>query len=88
MALIQNERQYEAMLARVDELFFETDEETSPYDPRLVELDMLAALIEEYEKEGTNPLNGETKITTRKRIHVDYELPLGDEYGKLIRSFI
>ncbi len=52
MALIQNERQYKAMLARVDELFFATDEETSPYDPRLVELDMLSALIEEYEKEN------------------------------------
>ena len=51
MALIQNERQYKAMLARVDELFFETDEKTSPYDSRLVELDMLSALIEEYEKE-------------------------------------
>ena len=44
--------------------------------------------MEEYEKEGTNPLSGETKMTTRKRIHVDYELPIGDEYGELIRSII
>ena len=44
--------------------------------------------MEEYGKEGFNPLTGETKMTTRKMIHVDYELPLGDEYGKFIRSFI
>ena len=44
--------------------------------------------MEQYEKEGRNPLTGETKMTTRSRIHVDYELPLGDEYGKLIRKFI
>ena len=31
----------------------------------------------EYDKEGLNPLTGEVKMTTRKRIHVDYELPLG-----------
>ena len=43
--------------------------------------------IEEYGKEGFNPLTGETKMTTRKRIHVDYELPLGDEYGSFIRKF-
>lgn len=38
-------------------------------------------------KEGFNPLTGETKMTTRIRIHVDYELPLGDEYGSFIRKF-
>ena len=43
--------------------------------------------IEEYGKEGFNPLTGKTKMTTRKRIHVDYELPLGDEYGSFIRNF-
>ena len=31
---------------------------------------------------------GRGMMTTRKRIHVDYELPIGDEYGKLIRSII
>ncbi|WP_036613396.1 tRNA(His) guanylyltransferase Thg1 family protein [Oribacterium sp. P6A1] len=43
--------------------------------------------MEEYEKEGLNPLTGEVKMTTRNRVHVEYELPLGDEYGKLIRKF-
>ena len=51
MAQIKDEKQYKAMMARIDELFFETDESTSPDDPRLQELDLLSALVEEYEKE-------------------------------------
>ena len=38
MAQIKDEKQYKAMMARIDELFFETD-------------DLLSALVEEYEKE-------------------------------------
>ena len=51
MAQIKNEKQYKAMMARIDELFFETDESTPDDDPRLQELDLLSALVEEYEKE-------------------------------------
>lgn len=51
MAQIKNEQQYKAMMARIDELFFETDENTPAEDPRLQELDVLSALVEEYEKE-------------------------------------
>ena len=51
MAQIKNDQQYKAMMARIDELFFETDENTPADDPRLLELDLLSALIEEYEKE-------------------------------------
>lgn len=51
MALIQNEQQYKAMMARIDEIYFSTNEKTSPYDPRLQELDILSRLVEEYEKE-------------------------------------
>lgn len=51
MAQIKDEKQYKAMMARIDELFFETDENTAPDDPRLQELDLLSALVEEYEKE-------------------------------------
>ena len=43
---------------------------------------------EDYEKEGFNPVTGETKMTTRSRIHVEYELPLGDEYGSMVRKFV
>ena len=38
-------------MARIDQLFWETNENTPADDPRLVELDMLSALVEEYEKE-------------------------------------
>lgn len=51
MAQIKDEKQYKAMMARIDELFFETDENTPADDIRLQELDLLSALVEEYEKE-------------------------------------
>lgn len=51
MAHIKNEEQYKAMMARIDQLFFETDEKTPADDPRLMELDLLSSLVEEYEKE-------------------------------------
>lgn len=39
------------MMARIDELFFATDENTPADDPRLLELDLLSSLVEEYEQE-------------------------------------
>jgi len=51
MAQIKSERQYDAIMGRINELFFVTDENTPAADPRLLELDMLSALVEEYEKE-------------------------------------
>lgn len=51
MAQIKDEKQYDAIMKRVDQLFFETDENTPSEDPRLQELYLLSALIEEYEKE-------------------------------------
>jgi len=51
MAQIKDEKQYKAMMARIDELFFETDENTPADDLRLRELDLLSALVKEYEKE-------------------------------------
>jgi len=51
MAYIKTDREYAAIMARIDQLFFETNEETAADDPRLIELDMLSALVEEYEKE-------------------------------------
>ena len=43
---------------------------------------------EDYEKEGFNPITQESIMTTRSRIHVEYNMPLGDEYGELIRKFV
>ena len=51
MAHIKTEKEYAAIMARIDQLFFETNEETSSDGLRLIELDMLSALVEEYEKE-------------------------------------
>ena len=51
MAHIKTEKEYAAIMARIDQLFFETNEKTPMDDPRLIELDMLSALVEEYEKE-------------------------------------
>lgn len=51
MAKIRNKETYEAIMKRIDELFDSTDENTSPEDPRLLELDLLSELVEEYEKE-------------------------------------
>lgn len=50
MAQIKDGKQYRAVMARIDELFFETDENTPSGDPRLQELDVLSALVEEYEQ--------------------------------------
>lgn len=52
MAHIKTEKEHTAIMARIDQLFWETNENTPADDPRLVELDMLSALVEEYEKEA------------------------------------
>ena len=51
MAQIQDKKQYDAIMARIDELFFATDENTPKDDKRLLELDILSAMVEEYEQE-------------------------------------
>ena len=51
MAQITSEQQYKAMMARIDQIFFETDENTPAEDPRLLELDLLSSLVEEYEQD-------------------------------------
>lgn len=43
---------------------------------------------ETYEKEGENPLTGEKAVVTRKRLRREYELPLHDEYSKLIENLL
>ena len=52
MAQIKSKLEYDAIMKRIDEIFFNTDEDTPKDDPRLVELDLLSALVEEYEKEN------------------------------------
>lgn len=51
MDAIHNEKDYQDVMKRIDQLFFETDEDTPIDDPRLQELDALAALVEKYEQQ-------------------------------------
>ena len=51
MAQIKSKEQYDAIMARIDELFFATDENTPKDDKRLIELDILSSMVEEYEQE-------------------------------------
>lgn len=43
---------------------------------------------EEYQKEGKNPKTGEVSLATRKRIKVDMDLPMKDEYSSFIKAII
>ncbi len=43
---------------------------------------------EDFDKEGLNPITGESTIAKRSRIHEEYELPLGNDYGTLIRRYV
>jgi tRNA(His) guanylyltransferase len=43
---------------------------------------------EDYRKAGLNPLTQQTVETTRRRLAVNQELPLGESYEVLIRSFL
>jgi tRNA(His) 5'-end guanylyltransferase len=41
-----------------------------------------------YDKAAVNPLTGEQVVAERRRIKVDYELPMRDEYGALVLSLL
>ena len=45
----------------------------------------MGLLYREEEKIGRNPLTGEDERALRRRLHVEYELPLGEDYRALIR---
>lgn len=51
MAYIKTEKEYAAVMSRIDQLIFETTDDTPVDDPRMKELDVLSAQAEEYEKE-------------------------------------
>ncbi|MBR5982684.1 MAG: hypothetical protein IK025_03045 [Bacteroidales bacterium] len=40
------------------------------------------------EKEGFNPLTKQKTIVTRRKLQANYDLPLGEEYGRLIGKII
>ena len=43
---------------------------------------------ETYEKEGLNPLTGETSLATRRRLKVDLELPMKEVYSDFVRAIV
>jgi len=51
MKLIDNQTEYEAIMARVDELVEIVNDNTPPTDKNYIELDFLADLVVAYEKE-------------------------------------
>jgi len=51
MKLIANQAEYEAIMARIDELVEIVDDNTPPSDKHYIELDFLADLVVAYEKE-------------------------------------
>ena len=51
MKLIANKAEYEAIMARVDELVEIVDDDTPPTDKNYIELDFLTDLVVAYEKE-------------------------------------
>jgi len=43
---------------------------------------------ENYEKRGYNPITQQEVLTTRRRLKVDEDLPMKEDYGELIESII
>lgn len=51
MTKIENEKQYEWAVARVEELLNTVPEEALPDDPRAIELELLSNLVADYSEE-------------------------------------
>ncbi len=43
---------------------------------------------EQYEKSGRNPVTGETVLTTRRRLTVDEDLPMKDDYDRYLTTLL
>ena len=41
-----------------------------------------------YDKKGINPKTGEKKLTQRRKIYVDYDLPMRNEYDGFILEIL
>lgn len=65
MAKIENELQFEAVNARIEELLKVVDNQTPSYDKQLMELDLLSSLVADYE-EVYYPIDKPTLIDVLK----------------------
>jgi tRNA(His) 5'-end guanylyltransferase len=43
---------------------------------------------ETYDKAAVNPLTSQQVVAQRRRVKVDYELPMRDEYGAFVLSLL
>lgn len=43
---------------------------------------------EEYDKPATNPVTNEPVVARRRRVRRDFDLPMKNEYGQFVRSFL
>lgn len=43
---------------------------------------------ESYGKQAVNPLTGEAVVADRRRIKIDYELPMRDEYTRFVLALL
>jgi tRNA(His) guanylyltransferase len=48
----------------------------------------IGVLWETYDKAATNPLTSEAVVAFRRRIRVEFDLPMKDEYSAWIRELI
>ena len=48
----------------------------------------IGVLWETYDKAGTNLLTGEAVVALRRRVRVEFDLPMKDEYSAWIRELI
>ena len=42
----------------------------------------------DVEKVGFNPITKQEVLTTRRELTVEYDLPLGQQYGDMVTSFL
>jgi len=81
MKLIANEVEYEAIMARVDELVEIVDDNTPQTDKHYIELDFLTDLVVAYEKEHYPIGKSEPTLQVAHKIHknlnIDAEIILG-----------
>lgn len=40
------------------------------------------------QKEGFNPINNEKTVINRRKLHIDYELPMKEDYNAFIKNFL
>jgi hypothetical protein len=45
---------------------------------------MIGIYWETYDKRAVNPKTGETAVAARRRIKIDYDLPMKDAYGDFV----